>query len=85
MLLGFGKSLVKAGKYVGLTVAGAAVMGAAGVFDSASLAQALLDAGFSEVLTPFVANYLGPLVGGYLAIALQQLIAHRDKLFSPPE
>jgi len=79
-----GKSLAKGGKYVGLTVAGAAVAGVAGVFDPAAL-SGVLTAAFSGDLAalaviPLLVPIVGSAIGPVLAVALQQIYKHRDKV-----
>lgn len=78
-----GKSVLKAGKYVGLSAAAAALAGVAGVFDPAALqillGQALAGDG-AAVYVPIIAQLAGGAAGPFIAIALQQVYKHRDKL-----
>lgn len=78
-----GKSILKAGKYVGLTAAGAAVAGVAGVFQPETLAT-LLELSLNDpkltLLIPLIAQVGGGAVGPVLAIAIQQIYKHRDKI-----
>lgn len=80
---GIGKSLGKAGKYVGLTVAGAAVAGVAGVFDPEAL-SAVLTAAFSGniaalALIPILAPIAGGAIGPLLVVTLRQIYKHRNE------
>ncbi len=79
-----GKSLVKGGKYVGLTVAGGAVAGVAGVFDPVALSAVLSNAFSGNVaglaLIPILSPLLGGAIGPILVVAIQQIYKHRDKI-----
>jgi len=82
-----GKSFAKAGKYVGLTVAGAAVAGVVGVFDPASLST-LLSAAFAGdiaalAIIPILAPLIGGAIGPILTVALAQIYKHRGKISTP--
>ena len=78
-----GRSIWKATKYVGLTAAGGAVAGVAGVFDPGTLSVLLdiaLDGDVASVAVPLVSTLLGGAVGPILAISLQQIYKHRDRM-----
>jgi len=88
MLKVFGKSVAKAGKYVGLTVAAAAVAAATPVFEPIELAKLILEVAATDgvagqLIVGLVAELAGGAIGPVLVIALQQIIKHRDKLKNP--
>lgn len=76
MNLNFGKSLLKGAKYVGLTLAAGAVTGV-GV-EVANLGPILIQAGVPAAVAVLAANIAAPALGGVLAIAVQQLLSHRN-------
>ncbi len=76
-----GISILKGGKYVGLTAAGVAVAAASGVFEPVALAQLLgevLSGPSAAVVIPFVAQALGGALGPVFLIAIQQIYKHRN-------
>lgn len=76
----FFKSLGKGAKYVGLTFGAAAVTGVAS--EAANLAAILVSAGVPEAIAVIGSGYGVPIIGAFLATTVQQIIKHRDEIFT---
>ena len=76
----FGKSFLKGAKYVGLSLGAAAVGGVAA--NVAELGTFLIGAGVPETIAIVAAGYGVPVIGSFLAVSIQQIIRHRDEIFS---
>ena len=79
---GIGKSILKGAKYAGLSVGVSALVGVSADLPQV-IGEAVIKAGGPEFLAVLLGTYAVPGLGGALAVAIQQLIAHRDKIFVP--
>ena len=78
----YGRTLLKALKYALLGLGAAAL---AGIGDALPgfLQDVLLKSGVPEAIAAFVGSYVTPYLAAVVAIAIQQLLKHRDDIFKP--
>ena len=78
----FGKSIWKGIKYTGLVVGAGALVGVGDVVPNLVL-DVLTKSGVPEAIGAMVSIYATPVIGGAIAVALEQVRKHRDKIFVP--
>ena len=78
------KSIGKAAKYAGLALGAGALTGVGNVVPGFVI-DVLGKAGVPEIVGTIAGGYLTPLLGGVIAVALQQVMSHRDEIYKPVE
>lgn len=78
----FGKSLWKGVKYGGLTLGAGALVGVGDVVPG-FIVDVLTTSGVPEAIAAVAGAYGTPALAGVVAIALEQVRKHRDKIFNP--
>ena len=79
-LSGIGKSIWKGVKYDGLSIGAGALIGAGDIVPNL-IVETLAKVGVPEVIGALAGGYVTPLLAGVIAVATQQVVSHRDKVF----